>query len=112
MLFKKNNASLKLLLAINGNACDGAQVPKGPTGGNCKDKQASCPNWAAQGICSSGQYASWMAENCAKSCGKCAGGGCTKTDKEAACASWAKGGYCNGQYKAWMAENCAKSCTC
>ena len=101
---------MKTFLALNGDACAGAQVP---TGGNCQDTNANCPNWSVH--CSSGDYGAWMAENCAKTCGKCGGGHhhgiCTKTDIDPNCAYFAQIGYCN-QYQNWMATNCAKSCTC
>ena len=105
----------KHFLALNGDACAGdAPAQDDPTGGNCQDIDAGCPNWSV--YCSSGEFVVWMAQNCAKTCGKCGGGHnhgnvCTKTDIDANCAYYAQKGYCN-YYQDWMATNCAKSCTC
>ena len=52
-----------------------------------------------------------MTKNCAKTCGKCGGGGnaCTKTDNSPNCANWKV--HCNSAvYGAWMKQNCAKTC--
>ena len=77
----------------------------GETGGSCtlKDKNGSCGNWASQGFCS-GQYANWMASNCAKSCTK-------NVQSDANCKQWAGQGFCKqGSYVSWMNSNCAKAC--
>jgi len=53
-----------------------APAPTPVANPSCKDKQASsrCSGWKNSGYCA-GKYASWMATNCAKTCGKCGGGG-------------------------------------
>lgn len=39
---------------------------------SCADKKNDCPQWKSQGDCSSvSRYATFMAENCAYTCGKC-----------------------------------------
>ena len=104
---------LKHFLVLNGNACAGAPAAPqdDPTGGNCQDINESCPNWEVH--CSSADYGPWMAENCAKTCGKCGGGNvCTKTDNDPSCAKYKQQFGCHGQYEDWLATNCAKTCTC
>jgi len=39
---------------------------------NCADKDTQCPTWKDQ-YCEDPSYVDWMAENCAKTCGKCGG---------------------------------------
>ena len=40
---------------------------------DCTDKNEYCADWAKRGECTANPE--WMEENCAKSCGKCGGGG-------------------------------------
>jgi len=96
---------------INGNACSGATPAPAPSPTPCHDLNSNCLNW--KDYCSSASYGPWMTKNCAKTCGKCGGGGnaCTKTDNSANCANWKV--HCNSaQFGAWMKQNCAKTCTC
>ena len=77
----------------------------GETGGTCtlQNKNNNCDNWASQGLCS-GQYATWLAANCAKSCTK-------NIQSDANCKQWAGQGLCKqGNYVAWLKTNCAKAC--
>ena len=73
----------------------------------------SCAGWAASGECQSN--AAFMAANCAKSCGLCAGSTPTPTtcadaaSSAASCLGWAVAGECDSN-AAFMATNCAKSC--
>ena len=39
---------------------------------NCADQDTKCPQWKNQ-YCEDPSYVDWMAENCAKTCGKCDG---------------------------------------
>merc|ERR1711997_669443 len=43
----------------------------------CLDKKTNCPGWVWH--CTNGQYQSWMATNCQKTCGKCGSDGGTVT---------------------------------
>ena len=40
-------------------------------GGSCKDVQANCGKWAAQGFCGVASYKAFMQQNCQKSCQYC-----------------------------------------
>jgi len=40
-------------------------------GGSCKDVQANCGKWAAQGFCGVASYKAFMQQNCQKSCQFC-----------------------------------------
>ena len=37
---------------------------------SCADQDTKCPQWKDQ-YCEDPSYVDWMAENCAKTCGKC-----------------------------------------
>merc|ERR1712012_362900 len=88
---------------------------------NCADKDTQCPTWKDQ-YCEDPSYVDWMAENCAKTCGKCGGvtvvkdpcagnpcengGTCASRvckDGDTNCPSWSQLGYCtHPSYKSWM----------
>jgi len=72
----------------------------------CIDKDSQCPGYSQGGGCT-GEYASWMATNCPKSCSKCV----PCIDKDSQCPGFSQGGGCTGEYASWMATNCPKSCS-
>lgn len=100
------------------------------TGGSCVDKKDNCGYWHGQNFCTEGEWISWMADNCPKTCGKCpvttttelltpppltttTEGVTTKAceDTKENCNYWQEEGYCEtGDWKEWMAEHCPKSC--
>jgi len=86
-------------LMLNSMFGDSAEAP-------CIDKDSQCPGYSQGGGCT-GEYASWMATNCPKSCSKCA----PCIDKDSVCPGFSQGGGCTGEYASWMATNCPKSCS-
>jgi len=68
----------------------------------CTDKHRQCPQWAK--LYCTGQWKSWMATNCKKSCFGQA------TDKHRQCPLWVKPHCTGGRWQSWMATNCEKSC--
>eukprot|EP00039_Didymoeca_costata_P020889 m.342762 g.342762 ORF g.342762 m.342762 type:complete len:641 (+) comp21800_c0_seq1:129-2051(+) len=88
--------------------------------------QFDCPGWSS--YCQVASYRGWMQQNCARTCGFCAGvttttkpptttaapsnsGNCARENVYAQCADWERAGYCNMGHQ-FMNENCYSSCYC
>jgi len=113
---------------VTTDLCTSGVCPVVPTGrstvADCADKNPSCATWAANGECKN-SAASWMADNCAKSCGVCttaatllsvpvttaatvSGSECK--DASDRCASWKSTGECTGTSGAFVRSMCPLSC--
>merc|ERR1712187_53821 len=81
-----------------------------PPSSACEDLNQDCATFEAYRYCT-GQYATWMAANCKKSCGLC---GAACADDYAECETWGSYRYClEGQYVSWMHQYCKRTCgTC
>jgi len=93
---------------------------------DCTNLHEDCEIFKDQQYCTEGSelWVSWMAINCAESCGKCEeeeeseeeDGDCKDSSQHAAdCPGWNDEGYCKkgSEYYEWMSENCMATCgTC
>merc|ERR1712187_269308 len=52
-----------------------APTPSSASNAGCMDSGDHCASWASQGYCQSSSYASYMATNCAATCGSCSSSG-------------------------------------
>jgi len=81
-------------------------------GPQCRDlaNVQQCQGWVGQGFCT-GQYGSWMQQNCCASCdGGDDGPSCQNTASNQDCRYWAQQGFCTGYYGSWMQQNCCAAC--
>jgi len=58
----------------------------------CTDSGEHCASWASQGYCQSSSYASYMATNCAATCGSCSGSGSSSATSPTPAPAPASGG--------------------
>lgn len=79
----------------------------GGSSGGCSDKAGSkCAGY--KNYCQHNQYKTWMASNCAATCGACGGGG-SCTDKQSNCRQFQK--LCKlAPCASWMQSNCGQTC--
>ncbi|EGT50360.1 hypothetical protein CAEBREN_12702 [Caenorhabditis brenneri] len=93
----------------------------------CTDLNANCPNWVANGFCTSTFYTdAKKTEYCPASCGLCSGvsstgasassvasSSATCIDTSANCATWASNGFCTSTFytDAQKAQYCAQTCS-
>lgn len=95
------------------NFCPTWNIPHDPENNGCQYTDYypnDCPGWKNP-YCTSGQWASWMATYCAKTC-KC-GSTCSYTDTYPnGCPGWKNPHCTSGQWVTWMATYCAKTCKC
>ena len=118
MIDKKDNTSVKLpltkclneIFAIlkkslggGGGGGGGGVGGQGGHGPNCRDKDADCEGWAANGECDNSSR--YMIPNCPKACGFCDNCG----DKHERCQEWADRGECD-KNPWYMLPHCNKAC--